>query len=112
MNDLSRRLADLVRGVPGVVTLYDASPLPSRILEAAAGIGGLALGSTADVAKSADNIVSVIEGDDLTAISVSIGVSDTASASAVCRAVHDLIAEQFGGPSPDRTISVRISSIG
>lgn len=103
--ELAQRLAGLVRAIPGVIALYAATPLPTRL--------------AIDVADrlrragaSASSEVSVVEGASGLAVTVSIGVADEASASSVSREVYDAIVREFGGPSRERAITVRVSSIG
>ena len=106
MTELAHRIDALVRGIPGVVALYDATPLPRRI---AGNTVGLLRGDTAGASASP---VSVIEEESRLEVAVSIGVADGASATAVSRRVYDAIVAEFGGPAPARSITVRVSSIG
>ena len=105
ITELAQRLADLVRGIPGVIALYNATPLPIRLT---LDVGDRLRGAGA----SASSEVSVVDGPEGLAITVSIGVADEVSALTVSREVYDAIVREFGGASPERAITVRVSSIG
>lgn len=102
---LSADLTALVRAVPGVTTVYAAG---STIGRALGKVADLVTGNHGDTAP-----VQVKEQGTGTTVSVSIGVADATSAAAVCRLVHETIADHLATSGDAASeIAVQVSSIG
>ncbi len=79
--DAAAPLDEVVRGTPGVGTLYRSDPLLSRIVAS----------GTRALQGAPDRLVLLDERDGSVTVTATIGV-EQASAAQTCRAVHDAIA--------------------
>jgi hypothetical protein len=131
--DLAAELDTVVRSVPGVITLYPATPLAVTLTRAAAqtvaavvesvvnSVGSVVESVAGTVGGDVDPrtpstpsrpLVSVTTGKAGLSASARIRVGDTDSATNVCRLAHDAIAAHLDArAAPIDTISVTVASI-
>ena len=105
--DLVDSVADLVRAVPGVRTIYSAEPLAATLVGAAI--------STATGVVSRRPLIIMTDHEDATAVSIRIGTDDSAGVPDVARLVYEVVAEflrQLGFDPQFTTIDVEVASIG
>lgn len=102
---VSTDLTEIVGSTPGVRVVYDAASTIGRVVDK---VMSLVTGHEPDV-----NPIVVTEPKGGTRVRVSIGVGDDESATAVCRRVHDTVAEYLERQGDEAVeISVKVSSIG
>ena len=100
-------IADLVRAVPGVRTIYTAEPLAATLVGAAI--------STATGVAERRPLITMKDHADTTAVSIRIGTDDSAGVPDVARLVFEVVAEflrQLGYNPESTTIDVEVASIG
>jgi hypothetical protein len=102
----NEELAAAVEGVSGVDELYPATPVLTSVVNQV--VGALTQ------RPSRPEFVAVTESDDGLRASVSIGISDGAAATDVCRRVYDTIEEYFvaAGEPAGTKIEVTVARIG
>jgi hypothetical protein len=104
--DCTERLAAAVERVPGVDELYPTASVLATVVNQV--VGALTQ------KPSQPEFVALTESEEGLHASVSIGISDVAAATDVCRRVYDTIEEFFveSGEPAARKIEVRVARIG
>ena len=99
--DRTEELATVGGQVPGVDELYPTAPVLTTVVKQVVG---------ALTKKPAQpDLVAVTESDDGLRASVSIGISDEAAATEVCRRVYDTIDEYFAASSGPAVSSINVT---
>lgn len=102
--DLSQRLTELVRSLPGVTVVYPTAALPAAVR------GHIV--STVTGPQEGDALVLVRLGPVGARVSVNMGVSAHDSASEQCRRVHAAVVAHLSAEGISATdVRVRVSSI-
>jgi hypothetical protein len=106
VQNCTEELAAAVEQVPGVDELYPAAGVLTTVLKQA--VGALTQKPTQP------ELVRITESEDGLRASVSIGISDGAAATDVCRRVYDTIEEYFvaSGEPAGTNIEVTVARIG
>ncbi|MDF2443147.1 MAG: hypothetical protein JWR01_1350 [Subtercola sp.] len=101
-------LTETVRSVPGVTAVYSSAPVVVATVSKVTQL--VTRGSVAP------DLVAVSEVEGELVVAVTIGVSEGAPATQVCRDVHDAIAEQLApalaDPLQPLNIAVKVARIG
>ncbi|WP_344777418.1 hypothetical protein [Gryllotalpicola kribbensis] len=106
MTTLEERLTAVILAEPDVRTIYPTRPAFGEI---GSRLGIAEIGASGESPK-----VAVVESEDGTAVSISIGVTGQRPATSVCRNVHKIIADELApvaGPRP-LSISIKVASVG